>query len=204
MGNKTQQHYNNEIDLKSLEGKILVASPHMSDPYFEKSLVYICSHSVNGSIGLIINQKIDLVLCNLMAKESAFLQNQNKRILNKKFPLLFGGPTNVDNLMAVSIDEVHEKFFNNYKQINLHTDINRFFNDLINKKIKSNKILFFKGMAIWDSMQLESEITQNDWLIVDASLDLIFSQKKFDKWHYTMEKLGIHDAKHFTDYFGNA
>ena len=71
-----------------LEGKLLIAMPGMPDPRFEKSVIFMCAHSAQGAMGIIINKPIDgLSFRDLMAKLDIGVTAQGPQT-----PVLFGGP----------------------------------------------------------------------------------------------------------------
>lgn len=193
---------NDLTDFKSLEGKMLVASPHMSDPFFEKSLVYICAHDENGIIGLIINQQIGTVSIVDMLKNSG--NNKKLKTLNKKYPVLFGGPVNSDLIVALSLTKTQEVSFNEHRRADMHADAGSFLQDVLRGKNKPSKLILAKGVSAWDADQLESEISDNAWFIIDPSLSLLFSQRIKRKWDSVIKELGVNNLNYLVHYSGNA
>ncbi len=191
-------------DFKSLEGKLLAASPHLEDPYFERTLIYMCAHDVTGAIGVMINQQIGTISL------KDFLKNHNNNSLDllnldKKFPILFGGPINTERTIAISINKQQEKAFSNTNnKVTLHTDINKFSKDIASKKLKPSKLLLIKGISAWESKQLEEEISENQWFIADPSLELLFSQRIRHKWDMVIKDLGVSNFSNLVQYSGNA
>src|SRR5205085_10815364 len=71
-----------------LEGKLLIAMPGMSDPHFEKSVVFMCAHSADGAMGIIINKPVTgLSFHDLMQKLELAVTPSTPN-----FPILYGGP----------------------------------------------------------------------------------------------------------------
>ena len=192
-----------------LEGKVLVASPHLEDPYFEKSLVYICAHDAGGVIGVILNHPIGQLSAEELfqgydksdGKDIKMLSSMTK----KSYPILFGGPTNGDILVALSITKEQEKVFADKNKVNLHIDASSLVRDIAKSKLKVSKCLFAKGVSAWDTAQLEQELLEDNWFVIEPTIDLIFSQKPKDKWEEIVhKKLGITDLSCFVCYSGNA
>ncbi len=182
---------------ESLEGKILVASPNLKDPYFSQSIVYICTHDEAGAIGIIINQKIGMI----SYSDLVFINDKNASIpKNKKIPLMFGGPINTDMLIALSTKEQDD---DSLMSFSIHTDITSFLKQQQLKKYSSEKFILAKGVAAWDSQQLEEEVESNHWIIVEADQKLIFSTKRRNKWSEIIKQLGIVDALGLVQYSGN-
>lgn len=184
----------------SLEGKILIASPSLEDRFFEKSLIYIFMHDKNGALGVILNHKIGSVSNHELL--SLFDKNLDT-VKTQKLPLVFGGPVNTERIIALSIDKHKEKNCNLMKCIVLHTDIHNFVNNFIITNNKS-KFLLVRGISAWESSQLEEEIEENSWFIMQPKIDLIFSHKIKNKWSFAIAELGIKDLKFISPYSGNA
>lgn len=182
----------------SLEGNFLVASTTLKDDVFSKSIVYICCHDKDGVIGVIINHPIghSEIKPSATKKRSATMKK-----LPKKVPLLFGGPVASENLIVIAVTKEQNAL--SEKAVTIYTEIDSFLNDF-SKGLITNKFLTFKGVAAWDPIQLESEIEDNQWLIVPVDLDLIFSQKVKKKWEKVMRDLGVKDTSKLVSYSGNA
>jgi putative transcriptional regulator len=189
-----------ENKFTSLEGKILVASPTLEDKFFEKSLIYIFMHDKNGALGVILNHTIGSVSNHELLK---LLDKSTNKVRNKKLPIVFGGPVNTERMIALSIDQEQEKNFSNFQSVTLHTDIQNFVKDYVVKNSKS-KFLLARGISAWDSTQLEDEIAENSWFVVQPKLDLIFSQKIKDKWASMIRELGVEEPVYIVPYTGHA
>src|SRR5215471_13459882 len=74
-----------------LHGKLLIAMPGMPDPRFGKSVIFMCQHSADGAMGLIVNKPLDLDFKNLMAKMDIQTVPQAA-----ERPVMFGGPVDTD------------------------------------------------------------------------------------------------------------
>lgn len=202
----------------SLEGKILVASPHMSDPNFEQSLVYICMHDDNGAVGIIINQKIGKIsggdlnkyigyFHNLIADTKVKKKSASKplrsSVISKNYPVLFGGPVYSDKMVILSLTKLQEKSFTENQNITMYTDMVSFLREYIKGK-EHGKLLFAKGVTAWSPTQLEQEIQDNDWFIIPASVDLLFSQRAKFKWGNVIKDLGINNYSNLVSFSGRA
>ena len=110
---------------------------------------------------------------------------------------------NTERIIALSIDKQQEKQFSSMQSIVLHTDIQNFVKNFIIKNDKS-KFLLARGISAWDSNQLEDEITENSWFVIQPNIDLIFSHEMKNKWSFAIEKLGIKNSTYIAPYSGNA
>ncbi|WP_438864501.1 YqgE/AlgH family protein [Neptunicella sp.] len=171
----------------SLENHFLIAMPSLQDPYFSRSLTFICEHNEHGAMGIIINQPAGMTL-----KELLTLTNIENPIDEKKGEniVVAGGPVGKDrgfilhtpqpgysSSMAVS----SEIMVTTSKDIleNLATD---------NAPEKSVVAL---GYAGWGAGQLEQEIQENSWLVIESDAELLFDVPIHKKWESAVHKLGI-------------
>lgn len=192
------RNYLGEKQYESLEGKLIVASPHLDDPCFSKSLIYICAHDEDGAVGIIVNHKIGMV----SSKDLFFGMKYDSHLpKNKRIALMFGGPVNTDMLIILS-KKKEDNTCLIPRNFSVHTDI---FNFLKDKKDPLEKFILAKGVAAWDSYQLDEEVEANDWLVVEPSSDLVFSQKRGDTlWNSVIKNIGIAKPHGLVHYSGSA
>ena len=76
----------------NLTGHFLIAMPAMADPYFAKTLTYICEHNEQGTLGVVVNRPIDITLQTLFDQVGIPLENHRIAAL----PMYFGGPVQTD------------------------------------------------------------------------------------------------------------
>ena len=201
----------------SLEGRILVASPTIGDPIFGQSLVYICVHDENGAIGVIINNKVGIISdtdlksyisevskifsqpLQLKKKIKEPITDSNSR---KKYPVLIGGPAFPDRIVVLSLSKEQEKSFELNQNLTFYTDMVTFLKDYFNDGVKHNKLLFAKGIAAWDATQLDAEVRDNNWFVIPASIDLLFSQKQKSKWDNIIKNMGLSRFHNLVSYSG--
>lgn len=197
--------FDNDEHYESLEGKLLVASPHMDDPYFNKSIIYICAHDEGGAIGIIVNQKIGMISSKDLLMD--LIQTNvisNKKKYNKRMPLMFGGPLNTDMLLILSKKRDDEKSLITQSFV-VHTDIVGFLQEQQNKKCESEKFILAKGVSAWDSQQLEYEVKSNDWLVIEPESEVVFSSKNGSiLWNNIIKSIGIIKPHKLVHYSGTA
>lgn len=201
----TNKFFENDGYDESLEGKLLIASPHMEDPYFNKSIIYVCAHDEGGAIGIIVNQKIGMISSQDLFMD--IIQNtelsKNKKY-NKKMPLMFGGPLNTDMLLILSKKKDDEKSLITQSFV-VHTDILSFLQEQQNKKCETEKFILAKGVAAWDSKQLDDEVALNDWLVIEPTPELVFSSKRGNiLWDNIIKSIGIVKPHKLVHYSGSA
>jgi putative transcriptional regulator len=182
-----------------LEGKLLIALPGMADPRFEKSVIFMCAHSMDGAMGIMINRAVDgLRFSELMDKLELELQPQAHDM-----PVLYGGPVETgrgfvlhsgDYESADSTLPVSEDI-----SLTATVEILRAMGEGKGPK----KALFALGYAGWGPGQIEDEIRANGWLHCDSDAALLFSTDLRTKWSSALKKLGI-DASGLSAHTGQA
>src|SRR4051812_38215969 len=170
-----------------LEGKLLIALPGMSDPRFEKSLIYMCAHSTTGAMGIIVNKPIEgLDFQELLRRLELEV---SERTPNS--PILFGGPVETGRGFVLHSGEYEsaESTLPISSDISLTAtlDILR----AISEGSGPQKALFALGYAGWGPGQIETEIQANGWVHCDADPHVIFGHDMDSKWAVALRKLGI-------------
>jgi putative transcriptional regulator len=170
-----------------LEGKLLIALPGMPDPRFERSVIFICAHSGEGAMGLIINKPVEgLSFREMMEKlQIGVTTNTPDR------PILFGGPVQTGRGFVLHSGE----FESQDSTMPVTDDISLTATLDILRAISSGqgpqKALFALGYAGWDGGQIEDEIRANGWVHCDADNAIIFDDALDNKWSRALKKLGI-------------
>ena len=151
--------------------------PHMNDPFFSKSVVLICDHNSHGSMGIILNKKLDQ---NKSNPESGVKALNNERVI------FFGGPVMVNFTLLLHNEKKLED--TSYKIAeNLFLSNNGF----TNNKIRISNRKFISGYAGWSKGQLENEIKNGDWIVQKARNDLIFETDCEKIWSNSIKSLGF-------------
>ena len=170
-----------------LTGKLLVAMPGMGDPRFDRSVVFLCAHSPEGAMGLIVNKPAtDLRFADLLDQLDIPRSPEGREIR-----VHFGGPVehgrgfvlhSGDYDGAAGTLKVDGRF-----GMTATLDI---LQDLARGGGPDRSILAL-GYAGWGPGQLEQEILQNGWLTVEADPDLVFSSDNPRKWEGALRRLGV-------------
>ena len=173
-----------------LGGKILIAMPGMDDPRFARSLVYLCSHSDEGAMGLIINKTADKLVWNdLFGKLEIPIGS-----VNAPRPVHFGGPVEMARGFVLHSSDYHAEdatlVVDETVSMTGTLDI---LHDIA-KGIGPEKTMLALGYAGWAPGQLESELQYNGWLTCDPDGDLLFGETLIAKWDQALAKLGIDPA----------
>ena len=170
-----------------LEGKLLIAMPAMPDPRFEKSVIFICSHSAQkGAMGLIINKPIDgLSFHELMSKLGIGITADRADA-----PILFGGPVQMDRGFVLHSSD----YGNNESTLAITSEISLTATADVLRAISQGrgpkKSVLALGYAGWGEGQIEDEIKANCWIHCDADEALVFDTTSKAMWQTALAKLG--------------
>jgi putative transcriptional regulator len=162
--------------MQSLQGKLLVASPHLGDGNFFRSVVLLVKHDADGAFGLILNRPLSTTLADVWQaiQQQAAEAGEPEELLLADLrqgdqPLYVGGPVEGPLVMLHSLKK--------YAEVTVMTGVHfAAHRDHIRKVITHTKKPFrvFSGYAGWGSGQLEGELQAGGWLISEANKELIF------------------------------
>ena len=191
------------LEKLNLTGQFLIAMPAMTDPYFSKTVTYICTHNQDGAMGVIINRHSNITVAKLF--EQIQLETESLSLLSKA--VHYGGPVQTERgfILHEILPAPHDEFnatviINNTVALTTSKDILEAIAD--NKSNPNNvpqKILIALGYAGWTAGQLEDEMAQNAWLslktgLVEEAHALIFDAPDHDKFDLAMGMMGLNFA----------
>jgi len=187
-----------QISAVDLTHHFLIAMPSMVDPNFAKSLTYICEHNDQGALGVVVNRPIDMTLGNLFEQIDIPLCDA----ACGRLPVYFGGPVQVDRGFVLHRPPGDwQSTLSINAQLGLTTS-----RDILQAVAEGRgpeRILVSLGYAGWAPGQLEQELTQNAWLTVGASLEVIFELPAEQRLSAAMRLLGV-DLARLSDDVGHA
>ena len=169
-----------------LTGKIIVSMPSLQDERFFKTVIYMCAHSSDGSMGIIINKKIDYDLYPDLLEQLGV----DKPLNNTKLFVRYGGPVESGRGFVLHSDDLIQKESINIQKGVALTSTAKFFEDLSVGKGPRNSILAL-GYAGWGPGQLEDEIIQNSWMTLSADTSFLFDEEVSRKWKEAYKIIGI-------------
>jgi len=172
-----------------LTGKLLAAMPVMSDPRFKKSLIFMCAHDEKGAMGIVINNEMTHVPVSLLLSQLSVPTGDDFA----DFPVLQGGPVETARgLLLHSADVLKNESIVIDRDFAVTGTVEAL-RDIVSGAGPHEKI-FALGYAGWTGGQLEKEINDNAWLVIDADMDLVFRTPAGEKWDKALHKLGIDPA----------
>lgn len=174
------------MTLKSINftGHLLVAMPMLNDPSFVKSVIYICSHSEDGAMGVVINRPTTMTYAELFAKVHLTLLDRHIETT----PVFFGGPVQPERGFILHPYQVESQSQDWDSSIVIQNSTALTTSKDILEAVANNagpkKMLLSLGYAGWTPGQLEDEISQNSWLSVcptsQAALHTILFDTPFE------------------------
>lgn len=170
-----------------LTGKFLIAMPGMGDPRFDKSVVFLCSHTPEGTMGLIVNKPgDDLTFTGLLQQVGI---TPDPGIAQPK--VQFGGPVEMARGFVLHSSDWHAEGGTlqvpGDMAMSATLDILR----AMAAGTGPRKALVLLGYAGWGPGQLEGELLRNDWLTCDAQPGLVFDAPNHGKWAQALASLGV-------------
>ncbi len=169
-----------------LSGQLLVAMPGMEDPRFAKTVIYVCAHSEDGAMGLVVNRAIEsLTFPDLLEQLEIGPVDSDARI-----NIQFGGPVESGRGFVL-----HSSDYSQDVTMVVDSDVALTATIDILKAIAvgdgPSQRLLALGYSGWGPGQLDAEIKRNGWLHVDADKELVFGLDLDGKWERAIRKIGI-------------
>ncbi len=175
-----------------LDGQFLIAMPGMKDDRFARSVIYICAHSEDGAMGLIINQAQQMLFPDLLVQLGLLDEKEAIRLPDsaRNFLIRNGGPVDRSRGFVLHSGDYRVESslpVQNDICLTATIDILR----AISKGRGPRQALMALGYSGWGAGQLEREIAENGWLTCPAVTDLIFDTDVDRKYDRLMAALGI-------------
>lgn len=181
------------IQTTTLTGSLLVATPSLKDPNFERSIILVCGHSEDGTFGLVVNRPHTVTMKNILNQLGISWNNT----ISQNAIVYQGGPVGQDRAFIL-----YETPLNYPGHItitpNLFMGTNLDVLHHFSKPNISDRFIFTLGYAGWNKGQLESELRANAWLIMIPDHQILFELPIANRWPAALEKIGINPWKLMT------
>lgn len=190
----------------TLKGQLLVAMPLMTDRRFARSVIYLCAHSEEGAMGLIINYRANHIsfpdlLERLGIPPRGAEDGISNDILERQVHV--GGPVETGRGFVLHTSD----YFASESTLQIDGGVSLTASIDILKAIASgegpDRAMLALGYAGWSAGQLENEIQANGWLHCPADIDLVFDPEIDSKYTRALAKIGI-DPSHLVSDAGHA
>jgi putative transcriptional regulator len=186
------------IENVNLTNHFLIAMPNMADPYFSKTLTYVCEHNDKGALGVVVNRPIDMTMEALFKQVGIALASPEQRAL----PVYFGGPVQMERGFVL-----HQPVGSWQSTLSVEGRVGLTTSKDVLQSMAAGagprNVLVALGYAGWAAGQLEHELGLNGWLTVEASLELVFDLPAEDRLTAAMQLLGV-DYASLSDEAGHA
>ena len=178
-------------DAINLTNQSLIAMPGMADDNFSRTVVYLCEHSKNGALGLVINRPTDITLKSLFEKVELSLDRDELA----QQPVFFGGPVQTERGFVL-----HEKTGTEQSPYTstlsiagggLEMTTSKDVLEALANGAGPRRLMVTLGYSGWSAGQLEEEIGRNGWLTVDADPKVIFDTPVEERYQRALSLLGF-------------
>ncbi|WP_370675291.1 YqgE/AlgH family protein [Pleomorphomonas sp. PLEO] len=177
-----------------LDGKFLIAMPALDDGDFARSVIYMCAHSAEGAMGLVINKPLDhLSFPDLLVQLDIIPDEKRIRLPTaaRSMRVHQGGPVDTGRGFVLHTSDFHL----DASTLPISEDLSLTATVEILKAIAEGRgpehSLLTLGYAGWAPGQLEGEILANGWLTTDSDPDIIFSAVDGDRYRRALATLGV-------------
>ena len=168
-----------------LRNHFLIAMPGLDDPNFHHSITYICEHSAEGAMGLVVNRAMDIHLKDVFEQMDILYIEESGSC-----PILAGGPVSTQRGFVL-----HPSGGDWQSSVEVGPEISLTASRDIISAIAEGRgprnPQFVLGYAGWGAGQLEEEIKENSWLTVPADFDILFNTPLEERWNKAANTLGI-------------
>ena len=185
--NHARAHLWAMTDTTNLTGKLLIAMPDMGDPRFDRAVIYMCAHSSDGAMGLIVNKPTpDVRLTDLLEQLSI-----DEGDVATDVRIHFGGPVETGRGFVLHTSDYKSGAGTmevaNGVAMTATLDI---LEDIATGG-GPNRSMLGLGYTGWGPGQLENELVNYGWLVCDATEDILFGRAAEHKWTAALKVLGV-------------
>jgi putative transcriptional regulator len=163
--------------LDSLRGKLLVSSPALVDPNFRKTVVLVAHHDDEGAMGLVLSRPSDVVAADAVPVLEG--------IPGADSPIFVGGPVQPDAFMVLAeFDDVEQAAAPIVDRLGFMPA------DAEPADLTITRLRLFAGYSGWGEGQLESELEDGSWIVVEARAEDAFADDPDELWRAVLHRKG--------------
>lgn len=189
-----------------LNGQLLIAMPTMTDKRFARSVIYLCTHTADGAMGLIVNQRAKNISFPQLLQQLGIVTSKAADVVPPEIRLkdvFVGGPVDTKRGFVLHSADYHasSNTLTIDKRISLTATI-----DILKAMAEGtgpDQSMLALGYAGWAPGQLEAEIQHNGWLHCPADPEIVFGRDIDLKYDQALERIGI-DLSHLVTEAGHA
>lgn len=177
-----------------LNNQMLISMPNIGDDRFDKTVIFICAHSADGAMGIIVNKPATgISLPNLLEQLGIDKDDEFVNLSDREHDMAIqiGGP--VESNRGFVLHSIDYFSANNTMPIDEEIGLTATLDVLraISKGHGPKQAFLALGYAGWGPGQLETEILSNGWLHCEADTELIFAKNCDRKYDLALAKIGI-------------
>lgn len=162
------------------KGKILISEPFLSDNYFKRSVVLLCEHNDDGSIGFVLNKPVDMSIYELI-----------EDFPESDVQLSVGGPVSTNTLHYIhTLGDIIPKSIHIFDNLYWGGDYEAVLQLIRSDSIHAPQIRFFLGYSGWSPNQLQKEIDANAWLVASIKAGEIMRPNNAQFWENILRRMG--------------
>lgn len=176
-----------------MTGKLLLAMPSIGDQRFDRAVIFVCAHDEEGAMGLVINDTMQGIDFSELVGQLKFESEIKGKFEDMDMPVMSGGPVETARgFLLHSSDFTRDDTMKVDGTYGVTGTV-----DALKDVARGDgpkDLLFILGYSGWDAGQLDAELQQNAWLVVEPDPELIFEGDPQEKWKRAINKLGIDPA----------
>jgi putative transcriptional regulator len=154
------------------KGKILISEPFLPDTFFNRTIVYLADHNAEGSVGFILNKKLEIKVCDAISGFDGWEEY-----------LSMGGPVAPDTLHYLhNLGDLIPRSVWVDENIYWGGEISFIRKMIKTGKLNNSQIRFFLGYSGWSAGQLERELKENSWVIARIKADIVLDNQVDNTW----------------------
>jgi len=162
------------------KGRLLVATPPLEDPNFDRTVIYVLDHHAGGAVGVVLNH--------VSAEDDIDGLESWVSRLTPPAAVFVGGPVELDALIGLAMaderfDDAWGELTHDVGTVDLALDPNEVATSI-------TKLRIFRGYAGWSPGQLDAEIDMGAWMVFDAQVDDVFTEEPDDLWRRVIRRQG--------------
>jgi len=162
-------------------GALLVAVPPLADPNFRRTLILLCDHTTEGSFGLVLNRPTGLSLAQVL----------DDTALGFDAPLWSGGPVQTDTLHYLhAFGDAVDGALPVLDGVQWGGAFDALCEGLADEHLDAERVRFFAGYSGWGPGQLDAEVDDGAWIVLDADASLVFDDRGDTLWRSVLRRLG--------------
>jgi putative transcriptional regulator len=169
------------MSMPRLAGRLLVATPSLEDPNFDRTVVLLLAHTPAGALGVVLNRPSQGDVDEFVPHWSEVAAPPNRMFL--------GGPVSLDSVIGLARTDAEvldlagpfTPIFGSVGTVDLHRAPDEM-------GVPLAAVRLFAGSAGWSSVQLENEIAEGSWFVVDAEPTDVFTADPAELWRVVLRR----------------